>query len=232
MNEDFLKLEKKLNINFKNKNLLREAITHRSFLNETENKNFESNERLEFLGDAILSFWVSAKIFQKFPQFPEGKLTAIKTYLIRTETLAKLAKELSLGNFILLSRGEEAGGGRTNPVLFANCFEAIIGAIFSDQGIGVTQEFLEKQFSELISPIKDADSFKDAKSLLQEEIQAKDQPTPIYRLIEATGPDHSKTFTMAVFVGDKLLAKASGKSKQEAEEAAAGKALENILRKD
>lgn len=224
------KLEQNLHLTFKDKLLLEQALTHRSFLNEAKIKLLESNERLEFLGDSILSFWVSANIFTKFLGFPEGKLTFIRTYLVKTETLTSLAQSLSLGDFMLMSKGEEAGGGRVNPTLLANCFEAVIGAIFIDQGIEIVSKFLSEQFNPLIEKITDIEAFRDSKSLLQEQIQAKGYPSPIYRQISAFGPDHQKTFTMGVYVGDKLLTEGTSRSKQEAEEMAAQKALsENVL---
>jgi len=219
-------LQEILKIKFNNPAILSEALTHRSFLNENKTKKISSNERLEFLGDAILSFWVSSTIFSKFPELPEGKLTFIRTHLVRTTTLTDLAKKLSLGDFLLLSRGEEQGGGRKNPVLLANCFEAVVGAVFSDSGLKTVCKFLEKHFEKLMGTINDVDALKDSKSLLQEKIQSRGQPTPVYKLILSCGPDHQRTFTMGVFVNDQKLAEGSSRSKQEAEELAAEKALE------
>lgn len=221
-------LEKNLKVSFKDKKILLEAITHRSFLNEAKKADLSSNERLEFLGDAVLAFFVAAKIFKKFPHYPEGKLTFIKTYLVRTTTLTDLAKALSLGEFLLMSKGEELGLGRENPVLLANSFEAVIGAIYSDQGIALTFDFLEKQFQHLIPSIKNVEALKDSKSLLQEKVQSKGYASPVYRLISSYGPDHQRSFTMGVFLNEKLLAEGTSKSKQEAEEMAAQKALENL----
>jgi len=224
------KLEEGLGFSFKKRGLLREALTHRSFLNENKIVGLKSNERLEFLGDAVLSFWVSSMVFSKFPDLPEGKLTFVRTHLVRTETLTELAKELSLGKFLLMSKGEELGGGRENPVLLANSFEALIGAMFTDQGIDVVSKFLEREFSHLVEEIHDIERFRDSKSLLQEKVQAKGYPSPSYQLISATGPDHQPVFTMGVYVGNQLLAKGTSHSKQEAEEIAAEKALvKNLL---
>ena len=219
-------LEKSLGIELKKKELLVNALTHRSYLNETKKEELTSNERMEFLGDSILSFWVASRIYQKFPSFPEGKLTFIKTHLVRTETLAKMAEKLQLGQFMLMSKGEELGGGRKNTLLLANCFEAVTGAIFLDGGIQTVSLFLEKQINPVLEEVENPDSLKDNKSLLQEKIQAKGNSSPIYKLVSAVGPDHSKIFTMAVYSEDKLLAEGSGASKQEAEEQAAKKALE------
>lgn len=219
-------LENLLGVVFVNKEILNEALRHRSYLNESNQKNLYSNERLEFLGDSILSFWVSDQIFRKFPEFPEGKLTFIRTHLVRTTTLTELARNLNFGKFLLMSRGEEQGGGKENPTLLANCFEAVLGAIFYDQGIEVASKFLEKMFSQLIEKVNNPDLLKDSKSLLQESVQSKGSGSPLYRLISSEGPDHKKTFTMGVFIDEKLIAEGTSKSKQEAEEIAATKALE------
>ena len=228
--ENLQKLEQEMGLEFKDKNLLEQALTHRSYLNEAKIKSLQSNERLEFLGDSILSFWVSTNIFTKFPGFPEGKLTFIRTYLVKTETLTSLAQGLSLGDFMLMSKGEETGAGRANPALLANTFEAVIGAIYIDQGIEAVSKFLARQFNPLIEKITNIEAFRDSKSLLQEQIQAKGYPSPVYRQISAFGPDHQKTFTMGVYVNEKLLAQGTSHSKQEAEEMAAQKALnENLL---
>ena len=221
-------VEKNIDFTFQKKSLLAQALTHRSFLNEAKIKGVKSNERLEFLGDAILAFWVSHQVYQRFPDFPEGKLTFVRTYLVRTETLTGLAKKLQLGKFLLMSKGEEMGGGRENPVLLANTFEALVGAIFLDQGIETISRFLERHFRPLLESVTSAEVLKDNKSLLQELVQAKGHPSPVYRLISAVGPDHQRVFTMGVYLEDKLLAEGTSKSKQEAEEDAAKKALEII----
>lgn len=227
MNNNLSEIETKLKIKFKNSAILQEAFIHRSFLNEAGNKNLRSNERLEFLGDSVLSFWVATEIFNRYPDFPEGKLTFLKTYLIKTETLANLAEKLSLGKYLKMSRGEEAGGGKQNPNLLANCFEALVGAIYQDQGYGAVQNFLKQQFEPILKGIKDTDSLRDAKSILQEKVQAAGFPTPVYKEISSLGPDHQKIFTMGVYVGNKILAQGSSFSKQEAEEKAASEALKN-----
>lgn len=223
---NFKKIESNLDYSFSNKECLLEALTHRSYLNEAKNEPINSNERMEFLGDSILSFWVSAQLFQKFPNLPEGKLTFIRTHLVRTETLAKLSADLYLGDFLLMSKGEENGNGRENPLLLANVFEAITGAIFLDGKMEAVSKFLNKQFSTLLENIENPEQYKDSKSLLQEKVQADGHSFPVYKLVSSEGPDHSKTFTMAVYVNDKLLSQGSSRSKQEAEEEAAKKALE------
>lgn len=219
-------LAKNLGVVFADKNLLQMALNHRSFLNECRREELSSNERLEFLGDAILAFWVSREVYHRFPDFPEGKLTFLRTHLVRTETLSELAGNLNLGEYLRMSKGEEQGGGRKNVLLLANVFEAVVGAIFLDQGIAVTGEFLKRQFERKITEITDVSLLKDSKSLLQETVQAQGHPSPSYQLISATGPDHQKIFTMGVYVNNKLLAEGTSKSKQDAEEQAAKKALE------
>ena len=225
-NHNLSELKKILGVDFKDEKILFEALTHRSYLNETPNKGLSSNERLEFLGDSVLSFWVSNKIFCLFPDLPEGKLTFIRTYLVRTTTLTVLAQKLSLGDFLLMSKGEEMGGGRENVALMANSFEAVLGAIFFDSGFAVAEKFLEKNFAELLTNLSDPDQLKDSKSILQEKVQAKGSFSPVYKLVTSTGPDHKKIFTMAVFVDEKQIAEGTSKSKQEAEELAAKNALE------
>lgn len=215
----------------KNKKLLEEALTHRSYLNEVKEK-ISSNERLEFLGDSILSFIVSDYLFNNYPEFNEGKLTNLRSLLVNTKMLADMAKECNLGQMLRLSKGEEESGGRNNPSLLADTFEAFIGALFLDRRIEEVQKFIN------LTVIPRADEFiqknllKDPKSRLQELVQAKKQTSPLYKVIEEEGPAHSKTFTVGVYVGEKLYGTGTGHSKQTAEENAALSALEylkNIL---
>jgi len=223
--------EKKLGLTFKNQDLILNALIHRSYLNESKKANLASNERLEFLGDSVLSFLVSSQIYEKYQDFPEGKLTFIRTFLVRTETLALLAKKLDLGKYMLMSKGEEISGGRENPLLLANCFEAVLGAIYLDQGIKIAEEFIKKNLHPLFLSISDPENLKDSKSLLQEKVQADGLPSPVYKMISSSGPDHQKTFVMGIYVNGKLLAFGTSRSKQEAEEEAAKKALENYNQK-
>lgn len=212
---------------FKNRNLLKQALTHRSWVNENS-KNFGTNERLEFLGDAILEFVVSKEIYSKFPSEEEGYLTALRANLVNTKNLASVALKLKIGNMILLSKGEEDGGGRTNASLLADTIEAIIGAIFLDQGLESAEEFIKENI--LIDTDKKASlPLKDPKSLLQEKIQAKSFPAPKYNVISEKGPDHDKEFTVEVIINGKPNAKGIGKSKSEAEQDAASNALKIML---
>lgn len=222
---NFETLEKNLGVNFKNKKLLIQALTHRSFLNETNQPDIESNERLEFLGDTILSFVISEWIFEKFPDYFEGNLTNIRSNLVRTASLATISQRLRIGNHLLLSKGERESGGVKNPSLLANALEAIIGAIFLDQGLKAVKKFIRDNFSLTLDTLIRSGDFKDSKSLLQEKIQAKTNSSPVYKTLSEKGPDHNKTFAVGVFLDDKLLATGTGKSKQQAEEEAAQIAL-------
>lgn len=221
----FEELEKNLGVNFKNKKLLTQALTHRSFLNEANQPDIESNERLEFLGDTILSFVISEWLFEKFPDYFEGNLTNIRSNLVRTDSLAAISRRLEVGNHLLLSRGERESGGVKNPTLLANALEAIIGAMFLDQDLKTVKKFIRDNFSPVLEALIHSGGFKDSKSLLQEKIQAVTNFSPVYKTLSEKGPDHDKTFTIGVFLADKLLATGVGKSKQQAEEKAAKIAL-------
>ena len=212
---------------FKNKKLLEQVFTHRSYLNEQATV-LESNERLEFLGDSILSFVVSSYIFNKHKDLQEGQLTSIRSVLTNTETLYELGKKLGLGEYLKLSRGEEQSGGRENKTLLANTFEAVLGGIFLDQGLEAVSRFIEETLLSDAEKIIDAQGLKDPKSGLQEQIQEKHKQSPIYKIIKEEGPDHSKSYTVGVYIEDRLLAEGVGSSKQEAEKAAARAALEKI----
>lgn len=226
--KNYQKLENKLGIKFKNPKLLNQALVHRSYLNEVGNQKLVSNERLEFLGDAILDFIVSAWLYQLFPDYPEGKLTNLRSNLVKTDTLAKVADKYNAGEYLFLSRGEKESGGQKNPSLLANTFEAIIGAVFIDQGLETAEKLIKENLKPVLKQLIETGEFKDNKSLLQEKIQADTKLTPIYKTIKEEGPDHAKTFTVGVFIQNKLLASGQGKNKQEAEEQAASNALEKL----
>lgn len=213
---------------FKNKDLLVTALTHRSALNEQVSSSVESNERLEFLGDAVLELATTEFLFAQFPQKPEGVLTAYRSSLVKTETLAQLATELDLGQKLYLSRGEEATGGRTNTGLLADTTEAVIGALYLDQGYEVVKKFLNQHLFPKFDEIKEKKLYKDAKSLFQEVVQARGEETPNYQVIKDEGPDHDKQFTVEVKVGPKSIATGTGKSKQAAQQQAARKALKEM----
>lgn len=208
---------------FKNPDLFDLALTHRSWINENR-KVRRSNERLEFLGDAVLEFVVSNEIYNRFSDKEEGYLTALRANLVNTQNLAGVARKLELGREIFLSRGEDEGGGRDNASLLADTTEAIIGALFLDQGIKAAEEFIK---TNLLSGIEEklSQPLKDAKSRLQELVQAEGFSTPKYRVVEESGPDHAKIFIVEVLVGETSLGKGQGKSKNEAEQQAAVSAL-------
>lgn len=226
MEKNLTNLEKSLKVSFKNKSLLTRALTHRSYLNEHPEIK-ESNERLEFLGDALLEAWVSKKLFRKFSDLPEGDLTDLRAAIVRTESLTSIAEKLKLGDSLLLSKGEEAGGGRENKSLLADCFEAVIGAIFCDKGSQGINQFLTETILPKIRKISIA-NLKDSKSLFQEITQEKFKITPIYKVLKSEGPDHGKTFWVGVFLEKRLAGKGTGKSKQEAETEAAKDALAKL----
>src|SRR6266567_2806644 len=205
---------------FTNEKLLELAFIHRSYLNESKNVD-ESNERLEFLGDSILSFVVSEHLYNAYPDFDEGILTNLRSLVVNTKSLAKLAKKLDFGSQLMLSRGEEDSGGRENESMLANTFEAVIGALFLDQGIDAVKTFLYAVLIPEIEEYVQKRVFKDPKSLLQEYVQARKQNSPVYKVTNEEGPAHAKQFTIGVFVGENQVGEGKGKSKQEAEERAA-----------
>lgn len=214
---------------FKNDKLGRQALIHRSYLNESSET--VSNERLEFLGDSVISFVVSKYLFDKFKDYNEGNLTNLRALLVNTKNLASVAKELKLGEKLMLSRGEEEGGGRENTSLLADAFEALTGALFLDQGTKAVEEFLNEVLLPKASEFIDKGLLKDPKSLLQERVQAQKIGNIKYEVLSEEGPAHAKKFSVGVFVGDKLWGTGSGKSKQHAQENAAISALEKIVEK-
>lgn len=214
-----------------NKQLFDQAFTHRSYLNEAK-KELESNERLEFLGDSILSFVVSQHLYQTYPTFDEGILTNLRSLLVNTKSIAAAARSLDFGQYLKLSRGEEESKGRENESLLANSFESYIGALYLDQGIETVREFIAMMLFPQIEEIVQKKAFKDPKSLLQEFVQARKQSSPIYKVIHEEGPPHAKTFTIGVFVNQTQIGEGIGKSKQQAEEEAAQKALTYLENQD
>lgn len=209
---------------FKNKKLFEQAFTHRSYLNETR-EQLSSNERLEFLGDSIVSFVVSQYLFLNFPQFEEGALTNIRSLMVNTKSLALIAKDLDFGRFLKLSKGEEESKGRQNISLLANCFEGFVAALFLDQGINAVVDFLGVVLLPKAEEIIKNKSFKDPKSLLQEFVQSKKQNSPLYKVLHEFGPAHAKRFKIGAYINGKLVSQGEGNSKREAEEDAAEKAL-------
>ena len=224
--KDFSKLEKTLNLSFKNKDLLIQAFCHRSFLNENPDLHLEHNERLEFLGDAVLELVVTGSLYQNYPKKAEGELTNWRAALVNAKMLSQIANNLGVNDFLLLSRGEEKELGKARQYILANTFEALIGAIYLDQGYKVCQKFIEKYLITELPHIIEAGLFRDAKSCFQEEAQERAGITPNYKVLEEWGPDHAKHFIIGVFLNNELVAKGEGSSKQEAELAAAKNALE------
>ncbi len=214
---------------FINPKLLEQAFTHRSYLNESPD-TLESNERLEFLGDSILSFFVSDYLYRNYPHYDEGVLTNLRSLLVNTKSLATLSQELNFGDRLMLSRGEKEAGGQSNQSLLADCFEAFIGALFMDRGEEVTRQFVSDTLLVKIPDIVAQKTFKDPKSLLQEYTQSQKKGSPLYQVINEEGPAHARVFTIEVKVGDKVCGQGSGKSKQEAEEEAAKIALEMLTK--
>lgn len=220
-------LQRNIHVHFKNQTLLRQAFAHRSYLNESKDIQV-SNERLEFLGDAVLSFLTSHYLYTTFPQYPEGILTNIRSSLVKTKSLSESATTLQLGDLLLLSRGEEESGGRTNPSLLADTFEALLGALFLDAGIEAAKAFVEHYVFPKADDVIKNKSYIDYKSLLQEIIQEKSKISPTYRVVKSHGPDHAKTFWVEAVEGETILGSGMGKSKQEAEQHAAANSLEKM----
>ena len=212
---------------FKNKDLFTHALTHKSWVNENKGER-ESNERLEFLGDAVLEFVVSNELFVKFPKKEEGYLTALRASIVNTVNLAAVAKKMQVGEVLFLSKGEEEGGGRENSSLLADTMEAIIGAIFIDQGIDTAYSFIVDNLLEDVDE-KASGPLKDAKSRFQEFVQSQGLPTPQYKVASESGPDHDKSFTVEAVVAGEVKGVGNGKSKSEAAQAAAEKALNNLV---
>lgn len=213
---------------FHNQLLLTTALTHRSALNEHLSAASESNERLEFLGDAVLELASSRFLFDAYPDRPEGDLTSFRSALVKTTTLAQVAKDLSLGQQLFMSKGEERGGGRENDSLLADTFEAVLGALYLDQGYQAALDFLQLHLFPKFESIFQQGLYKDPKSTLQERAQARGFAAPEYQVIKEEGPDHDKSFTVAVVINGTSYAQGSGKSKQQAHQAAAEQALEKF----
>lgn len=214
-----------LGIKFKNLEILKQALTHRSYTNELKGTNFTHNERLEYLGDAVLELLISEFLYYSFPNKNEGDLTSYRAATVRTESLFEEAKRINLGEMLYMSKGEEMTGGRNRPYILANAFEALIGAIYIENGIECTKKFLEKQLFYKVKSIVQKKLYIDAKSRLQELSQEVLKETPTYKIIDECGPDHDKSFTSSVLIKGKDMGHGSGKTKQEAEQNAAQDAL-------
>lgn len=215
----------KIGVKFENIDLLQEALTHRSYLNENRKYKLNHNERLEFLGDAVLELVVTDFLFKNYKN-PEGEMTSWRAALVNGEMLAKICDSLGAEEYILMSRGEANDKGRARQYLLANAFEAIIGAIYIDQGYAQAEEFIKNNVIIKIDEVLSDKLYLDPKSYFQEKSQEEYKETPSYRVIKEVGPDHDKSFTVGIYVGNKLIAEGSGASKQEAQRAAAQAGLE------
>jgi len=222
--KDFSRLEKKLNLNFKNKDLLTEAFIHRSYLNENPKINLSHNERLEFLGDAVLELVVTEYLFSQYKN-PEGELTSWRAALVNAQSLSQIAKELDFNDCLLLSQGEEKDTGKARQYILANAFEALIGAIYLDSGYEKVRDFIHAHLLKRLPEIIERKLYQDPKSRFQEIAQEKFRTTPVYKVLKEWGPDHVKHFIIGVYSGSELIAEGEGSSKQAAEEDAATKAL-------
>jgi ribonuclease-3 len=224
--KDFTEFEKQIGVNFKDKDILQQAFTHRSYINEHPGLDAKHNERLEFLGDAVLELVATQELFQRFPDVPEGDLTAYRAAMVNTNSLADTSSELKLDDFLLLSKGEAKDKGKGRSNILANTFEAVVGALYLDQGYDAAQKFIADTIFPKVTEIVEKKLYRDAKSLVQELAQDKLGVTPAYDIIQEKGPDHDKHFTAGIYFGEEIAAQGRGASKQEAEQAAARKALE------
>jgi ribonuclease III len=225
---DWNHCQRNLGISFQDESLLEEALVHSSYCNENPDFARPSNERLEFLGDAVLNLIVTDKLYEDFPKLAEGELTEIRASLVCRDTLAQIAYSLKLGDWLLLGRGEEANGGRKKASNLANAIEALTGALYLDQGLAKARRFILKQIGPELDRIKAGKIPQNYKTLVQELIQGQKKPTPVYRLVEAIGPDHTKQFTAEILVDREVLGRGTGGSKKTAESQAAKAAWEKL----
>lgn len=223
---DFEKFEEKAGVNFKDKNLLKQAFTHRSYINENRGSSLEHNERLEFLGDAVLELVITDYLYNRLKESDEGELTSLRSALVNADTCSRVAQSLDANEFLLLSKGESKDTGRARQYILANTLEAVIGAIYVDQNYEAAKKFILTHFAFLMEEILKGGSWIDSKSLFQEKAQEYIGSTPMYRTVRESGPDHDKHFTVSVSVGNEVYGEGEGKSKQDAEQEAAKNALE------
>jgi ribonuclease-3 len=226
--EKLKEFAKTVGISMNDWSILEEAFTHRSFLNESDSNDLSHNERLEFLGDAVLELIISEHLFHNYPDRPEGDLTSFRAATVKTESLASVSREIGAGEYLQMSKGEEATGGRDKDYLLANLYESILGALYIDSGYDACKQFVEKTLIIKIAHIVENRLDIDAKTKFQEVAQKLFKETPTYKQVGAEGPDHEKTFTMAVLVGNREMGRGEGSSKQKAEEQAAQAALDTL----
>ncbi len=227
MPKDIAEIEQALGIAFTDKELLRQVFVHRSYLNENVGFNLDHNERLEFLGDAVLELVVTEYLYKNYPN-PEGELTNWRSALVRGVMLAEIASGLAMGDYLLLSRGEQKSGGKARQLILANTFEAFVGALYLDKGYEAAQKFITDQIIGRLPEIIENRLYLDPKSRLQELAQEKSGVTPSYKVMAEYGPDHAKSFTVGAYINNKLIGEGSGSSKQNAEQAAANNALKAL----
>ncbi len=227
LNNDFSNLLRIIDLKFNNTQLLEQVFYHRSYLNEVKT-NIESNERLEFLGDSVLSVVISLYLYYERNKDTEGDLTNLRAYVVKTKSLSQAAKKLNLGSYLHLSKGEEQGGGRENPQLLANTYEALLGAVYLSLGLEAVKKVIERTLLPLFANEIKSGPPKDAKSNLQEIVQDKFKISPQYKILETKGPDHAKNFLVAVYIKGKEYGRGTGASKQVAEEESATKALAQL----
>lgn len=220
--------QEQLGLEFRNLNLLQQALTHRSYLNEQDDKLLADNERMEFLGDAVLDFLTANALYQRYRDMPEGELTRLRAALVRTETLAQVALECRIGDVLRISKGEETSGGRQRQNILCDAFEALVGALYLDQGLAAVEMFAMPRLVPLLEHILAEGLHKDARSMLQEWSQSVYNLTPDYRVVEASGPDHDKEFTIEVLIGEQVVGTGYGRSKQLGAQSAARSALRQL----
>ncbi len=221
-------LQKTLGIKFRDISLLKKSLVHRSFLNENPGSESDSNERLEYLGDAVLGFVVADKLYRDFPDYDEGRMTRLRSALVRKETLTRIARSIDLGEYLFLGKGEDTSGGRNKSANLACALEAVIAAVYLDQGSKKTTKMIIRLLDEEWQKVVNKPAATDYKSRLQEVIQSREQRIPSYHITGTAGPDHQKTFNVEVRLGDRVLGSGSGKSKKEAETEAAREALQKL----
>lgn len=224
--KDFSTFEKSIGVKFNDKIILTQAFIHRSYINENPRSGLEHNERLEFLGDAVIELVVTDFLYRKYTDHHEGDLTAYRSALVNAVIMAEAASDLSMNDYLLLSKGEQKDTGRARQTILANTYESFVGALYIDQGYEACNTFIKGSLLPRLEKIIATKSWKDSKSQIQEEAQERLGVTPAYRVVSEVGPDHDKHFTIGVFFGEKKIAEGKGRSKQEAEQKAAQAALE------
>ncbi len=221
----FSDFEKKINISFNDKKLLEQAFTHRSYINENGSSSISHNERLEFLGDAVLELIVTDYLYKKYPTYTEGELTAVRSALVNAIIISEIASKVGMNDYLLLSKGEAKDSGKARVYILANTYEALVGAMYLDQGYEVVNKFITQTLLPETDEIVNKKLWRDSKSLVQEKAQEFVQATPLYKVLHEAGPDHDKHFTVGIYFGKDFIAEGKGKSKQEAEQKAAEAAL-------